>query len=149
MIPKQAQRLLVKSKAMTILYLLCLLSRVLGALVGVGLGLVIIFFASAWAGILIGIALGVSVGCLFGLVPPGLVRHGIKFSLRWSETARLKERLPREHGLALLTMEELVSRGEPVEQLRDYVESLLRSNSFIRRSCGKECRKKLLPDMTS
>ena len=127
---------------MTIIYLF---SRVLGALVGVGLGLVILFFASAWAGIPIGIALGVSVGCLFGLVPPEFVRHGIKFSLRWSDTARLKERLRREHGLALLIIEQLVSRGEPVEQFRDYVESLLRSNSFIRRSCGKECRKKWFP----
>ena len=145
MIHNQAWRLLLKSKAMTIIYLL---SRVLGALVGVGLGLVIIFFASAWAGIPIGIALGVSVGCLFGLVPPEFVRHGIKFALRWSETARLKERLHREHGLAPLIIEELVSRGEPVEQFRDYVESLLKSNSFIRRSRGKECREKWFPTMT-
>jgi hypothetical protein len=143
-IHNQAWRLLLKSKAMTIIYLL---SRVLGALVGVGLGLVIIFFASAWAGIPIGIALGVSVGCLFGLVPPEFVRHGIKFSLRWSDTARLKERLRQEHGLAPLIIEELVSRGEPVEQFRDYVESLLRSNSFIRRGCGRMIRCKRFPDM--
>lgn len=123
------------------------LSRVLGVLSGVGLGLVIIFFASASAGIPIGIALGVSVGCLFGLVPPEFVRHGIKFSLRWSDTARLKKRLHREHGLAPLIIEELVSRGEPVEQFRDYVESSLRSNSFIRRSCGKMTRRKWFPDM--
>lgn len=145
MIPNPAQRLLLKSKVMTFLYLL---SRVLGALVGVGLGLVIIFFASAWAGIPIGIALGVSVGCLFGLLPPEIVRHGITFSLRSSDTARLKERLHREHGLAPLIIEELVSRGEPVEQFRDHVESLVRSNSFIRRSCGKDCRKKWFPNMT-
>jgi len=144
-IPNQARRLVLKSKAMTILFLV---SRVVGALVGVGLGLVIILFASAWAGIPISIALGVSVGCLFGLVPPEFVRHGIKFSLHWSETAGLKERLHREHGLAPLIIEELVSRGEPVEQFRDYVESLLRSNSFIRRRCGKECRKKWFPNMT-
>jgi hypothetical protein len=132
----------------TTLYLLYLLSRVLGALLGVGLGLVIILFASAWAGIPIGVILGVAVGCLFGLVPPEIVRHGIKFSLRWSETARLKERLHREPGLAPLIIEELVSSGEPVEQFRDHVESLLQSNSFIRRSAGKECRKKWFPAMT-
>ena len=131
-------------KAMTILYRV---SQVLGALVGVGLGLVILAFASVWAGIPIGISLGVSVGFLFGLVPPELVRHGIKFSLRWSQTARLKERLHREHGLAPLIIEELVSRGEPIEHLRDYVESLLRSNSFIRRGCGKMIRRKWFTDM--
>ncbi len=131
-------------KAMTILFLV---SRVLGALVGVGLGLTIIFFASSWAGIPIGIALGVSVGFLFGLVPPELVRHGIKLSLRWSDTARLKERLHREHGLAPLIIEELVSRGEPIEQFHDYVESLLRSNSFFWRSCGRMIRRKWFPNM--
>lgn len=129
---------------MTILFLL---SRALGALFGVGLGLVVLFFASAWAGIPIGIALGVSVGCLFRLVPPEFVRHGIKFSLRWSGTAQLKERLHREHGLAPLIIEELVSRGEPIEHFRDYVESLLRSNSFIRRGRGKKIRRKWFPDM--
>jgi len=134
-------------KAMTILHLFYLLSHGLSALVGVGVGLIIIFFVSAWAGIPIGIALGVSVGFLFGLVPPELVRHGIKFSLRWSQTARLKERLHREHGLAPLIIEELVSRGEPIEHFRDYVESLLRSNSFIRRGCGKMIRRKWFPDM--
>jgi len=144
MIPDHARRLLLKSKAMTIIYLL---SRVLGALVGVGLGLVVIFIASAWAGIPIGVILGVAVGYLFGLLPPECVRHGIKFSLRWSDTARLKERLHRERGLAPIIIEELVSRGEPVEQFRDYVESLLRSNSFIRGSCGKECRRRWFPNM--
>jgi hypothetical protein len=134
-------------KAMTILYLLHLLSHGLGALVGIGVGLIIIFFASAWAGIPIGIALGVSVGCLFGLVPPEFVRHGIQFSLRWSETARLKERLRQEYGLAPLIIEELLSRGEPIEHFRDHVESLLRSNSFIRRGCGKMIRRKWFPDM--
>ena len=143
-IPDQARLLLLKSKAMTIIYLL---SRVLGALVGVGLCLVVIFFSSAAAGLPIGVILGVAIGYLFSLVPPEVVRHGIKFSLRWSDTARLKERLRREHGLAPIIIEELVSRGEPVEQFRDYVESLLRSNSFIRRGCGKMIRRKRFPDM--
>lgn len=139
----RARHLTLVSEAMTLLFLL---SLGLGAVVGVGVGISIIFFASAWAGIPIGIALGVPMGCLFGLVPPEIVRHGIKFSLRWSETAGLKERLQREHGLAPLIIEELVSRGEPVAQFRDYVESLLRSNSFIRRSCGKMIRRKWFPD---
>jgi hypothetical protein len=143
-IPDHARRSLAKSKAMTIIYLL---SQVLGALAGVGLGLVVIFFASAWAGIPIGVLPGVAVGYLFGLLPPECVRHGIKFLLRWSDTARLKDRLHREHGLAPIIIEELVSRGEPVEQFRDYVESLLRSNSFIRRGCGKLIRHKWFPDM--
>lgn len=144
MSPDPSQRLVFKLQAMTILYLL---SRVMGALVGVGLGLVILAFASGWAGIPIGIALGVSAGFLFGLVPPELVRHGIKFSLRWSQSARLKERLHQDHGLATLIIEELVERGEPIEQFRDYVESLLRSDSFIRRGSGKMIRRKWFPDM--
>ena len=145
MIPDHARRLLLKSKAMTFIFHL---SRLLGVLLGAGLGLAVIFFASAAAGIPIGVILGVAVGYLFGLLPPECVRHGIKFSLRWSDTAGLKERLHREHGLAPLIIEELVSRGEPVEQFRDYVESLLKSNSFIRRSRGKECREKWFPTMT-
>ncbi len=124
------------------------LSRVLGALIGAGLGLAIIFFACAWAGIPVGVVLGVAMGCLVGLVPSELVHHGIKFSLRRSDTPRLKERLRREHGLALLVIEELVSRGEPVGQFREEVESLLRSRSMYRRSIGKQVRRKWFPDMT-
>jgi len=60
------------------------LSRLLGVLLGAGLGLAVIFFASAAAGLPIGVILGVAAGCLFGLLPPECVRHGIKFSLRWS-----------------------------------------------------------------
>lgn len=123
------------------------LSRVLGVLFGVGLGLTITVFACAWAGIPIGVILGVAAGYLFGLLPPEVVRHGIKFSLRWSDTARLKERLHREQALAPLLIEELVSRGEPVEQFRDYVEALVRSSSAFRRSCGKQCRRKWFPSM--
>lgn len=125
------------------------LSRLLGVLLGVGLGLAITFFAGAWAGIPIGVILGVAAGYLFGLLPPECARHGIKFTLRWSDTARLKERLHREHGLAAIIIEELMSRGEPVEQFRDYVEALVRSNSAFRRSCGKQCRKKWFPSATS
>jgi hypothetical protein len=143
-IPDHAHRLLPKSKAMAFIFHL---SRVTGLLLGVGLGLAILFFASAAAGIPIGVILGVAAGYLFGLLLPECVRHGIKFSLRRSQTARLKERLHREHGLAPLIIEELVSRGEPIEHFRDYVESLLRSNSFIRRGCGKMIRRKWLPDM--
>jgi len=129
------------------MFVILQLSRGLGVLLGIAIGAVLIAFGSAWAGIPVGVALGVAVGWLAGLLPPELVRHGIKFSLRRADAPRLKERLRREHGLALLIIEELVSRGESVEQFRDEVESLLGSNSFIRRSCGKMIRRKCFPDM--
>lgn len=68
--------------------------------------------------------------------------------MRWSDPDRLKERLRREHGLAPLLIEELVSRGEPVEQFREEVESLLRSNSSYRRRVGNKIRRKWFPEMT-
>ena len=123
------------------------LSRGLGVLLGVAIGAVLILFASAWAGIPVGVALGGAVGCLAGLLPPELVRHGIKFSLRRTDTHRLRQRLRREHGLALLIIEELVSRGEPVGQFREEVESLLHSRSMNRRSIGRQIRRKWFPDM--
>ena len=43
----------------------------------------------------------------------------------------------------------LVSRGEPVEQFQGYVESLLRSGSPFRRSCGKMNQRKWYPDKES
>jgi hypothetical protein len=127
--------------------IILLLSRFLGVLLGVAVGAVIIAFGSAWAGIPVGVALGVAVGWISGLLPPELVRHGIKFLLRRMDTPRLKERLRREHGLAPLIIEELVSRGEPAGQFRDEVELLMRSNSFFRRSCGRALRRKFFPDM--
>jgi len=144
-IPNPAQRLFLKGKAMTFILQM---SRVLGVLLGVSLGLAITFFACAWAGIPIGVILGVAAGYLFGLLPPECVRHGIKFTLRWSDTVDLKERLNRECGVAAIIIEELVSRGEPVEQFRDFVDALVRSNSAFRRSCGKQCRKKWFPSTT-
>jgi hypothetical protein len=120
-ISKPARCLLLKSKAMSLIFHL---SRVTG------------------------VFLGVAAGYLFGPRPPECVRHGIKFSLRWTDSVRLKQRLRQEPGLAPIIIEEFVSRGEPVGQCRDFVESLLTSDSFMRRSCGKECRKKWFPNLT-
>ena len=74
-------------------------------------------------------------------------RSGFRLGLKWSDTTKLQARLERDCCLSHWIIAELASRGEPVEQFRDYVESLLRSNSFIRRSCGKMIRRKWFPDM--
>lgn len=125
------------------------LSRMLGIIVGVGLGAVIILFGSAAAGIIIGVALGASVGCLAGLLPYEIARHTIQLSLRWSKTGRLKERLTTEHGLAHLIILELVRRGESVEQFRGYAQSLLQSDSGYRRRLGRNLQRSWFPDLPS
>lgn len=124
-------------------------SRLLGLIIGVGLGAVLVFLASARAEILIGVVLGTTAGCLAGLLPSEMVQHSIRLSLCWSKTARLKERLVREHGLAHLIIAELLRRGEPVGQFRDCVQSLLRSDSGSRRKVGQRIQRRWLPELPS
>jgi len=123
------------------------LSRLLGLVLGLAAGAVIGLGASAWAGVVIGAILGVSVGFLAGALVPEFARILIRLVLKWSDGTRLRARLEHKHCLSHLIITELVSRGEPVEQFRGYVESLIRSDSAARRSCGKMSRRKWFPDM--
>jgi len=123
------------------------LARILGLLFGITLGGGIIMFGSAWGGIPIGLALGIALGWLAALLPPEIVRHAILLSLRWSDSHHLKERLAREHELAPMILEVLVARGEPVEQFREQAQTLLRSDSMLRRSIGRKISRKWFPDL--
>lgn len=122
-------------------------SRLLGLLFGITIGGAIAFFGSAWGGVAVGLTLGIAVGWLAGLLPPEIVRHAILLSLRCSDTLRLKERLVREHGLAPMIIEVLVSRSEPVEQFREQAQALLRYDSGHRRSIGRKIAQKWFPDL--
>ena len=72
----------------------------------------------------------------------------IRLRMKFSHTTVLRARLERDQCLSHLIIAELVSRGDPVDQFRDQVEALIRSNSFFLRGSGKQCRKKWFPDMT-
>ena len=122
-------------------------SRVFGLLFGIAIGGAIVFFASGWGGGVIGLTLGITVGWLSALLPSEIVRHSILLSLRWSDSKQLKDRLAREHGLAPMIIEVLVSRGEPIEDFREHIQVLLQSTSRHRRSIGRKLGQKWFPDL--
>jgi hypothetical protein len=143
-IRNQASRLLLNSTARMIIFLL---SRILGVLLGLAVGAVIAVGASAGAGVFIGVILAISVGFLVGSLPHEIALVLIRLVFKWRDKNKLRAQLESDYWLSHLIIAELVSRGEPVEQFRGYVESLLRSDSAFRRSYGKMNRRKWFPDM--
>ena len=109
---------------------------------------IIVLFSAASAGLPIGLILGLALGYLVALLPSDCVRHGIRISLRGADAAHIKARLRRQPGLSPILIEELVARGEPIEQFRAYAKALLGSNSIVCRSCGRQIMRKWFPDRT-
>ena len=130
------------------MFILYQFSRILGLLFGICLGVAIASFGTGWGGGVIGLVLGIAVGWLAALLPPEIVRHAILFLMRWSGTAQLKERLARGHSWSEFIISELVRRGEPVEQFRDCVRSLLHSDSHACRKLGERIQRRWFPDQT-
>jgi len=124
------------------MFVLFQITRVFGLLFGIAIGGATAFFGSGWAGGVVGVVLGITVGWLAALLPPEMLRHAILLSLRGSDSNRLNERLVHAPWLSPLIIGVLVSRGEPVEQFRNYVQSLVRSDSCARRKLGDSIRKK-------
>jgi len=120
---------------------------VVSRLLGFAVGALVCLGACVWAGVVIGATLGLSVGYLVGMLLQEFGEIAIRLRMKFSDTASLRARLERDQCLSHLIITELVSRGDPVEQFRGQVEVLIRSNSFFRRSSGKQCRKKWFPDM--
>jgi hypothetical protein len=103
--------------------------------------------ASAGAGVVTGVILAICVGFLVGNLPHEIALVLIRLVFKWRDKNKLRAQLESDYWLSYLIIAELVSRGEPVEQFRGYVESLLRLDSAFRRSYGKVNRRKWFPDM--
>jgi hypothetical protein len=112
--------------------LLKLLGAGAGAVIGGSYG-----SSFGWPAALAGILLGLIVGMLVANLPWAASRAWMRYDLKRSSVAKLKERLRREYFISHLLIGELVSRGEPLEQFRDYVAELLRSQNALERHCGE------------
>jgi len=112
--------------------ILKLLVTVAGAIIGGSYG-----SSFGWTAAIAGALTGLIVGVLVGNLPRAAGYARMVYDLKRSSVTRLKERLPHEPLIAHFLIGELVSRGEPPEQFRDYAAELLRSPNALERECGK------------
>lgn len=122
------------------------LLKLVGALGGAVLG-GLYGFAHGWLAAVAGIVVGLVVGAFAGNLPWLASWAWMRYDLKRSSTARLKERLRAEYGISHLLIGELVSRGEPLEQFREYVAGLLESQNPLERHCGKGTAGMWFPDL--
>jgi hypothetical protein len=110
--------------------------ELVGALVGFFSGLAFGQKAFGWIGAIVGAGTGFYCGLVLGRLPYAIVSTRLKRKLKRSDTATLKQRLEKEYFISHLIIACLVVRGEPVEQFRDYVFSLLHSDLSDKRQFG-------------
>lgn len=111
--------------------------ELIGAIVGAINGLVFGHKAFGWIGALLGAVLGFYVGLVVGRLPYSVAFAWMRCDLKQCDTPTLKRRLEREYFLSQFIIAELVVRGEPVEQFRQYVLSLVQSDSSDKRRFGE------------
>jgi hypothetical protein len=111
-------------------------------LVGAGAGA---FFAArlgyqtfGWPAAMIAAPLGFVGGGFIGNLPWVAAGAWMRFDLKRSSSAKLKQRLEREYFISHILIAELVSRGEPLEQFRGYVAGLLQSSNPSEQHFGRE-----------
>ncbi len=107
-----------------------------GAFIGLGSGFVIGQKLFGWVGAIVGSGIGFYCGLVVGRLPQVIVGAMLKQKLKRSDTATLKRRLENEYFISHLIIACLVVRGEPVEQFRKYIFSLLNSDSWDKRRFG-------------
>jgi hypothetical protein len=100
-----------------------------------------------WLAVIVVTPLGFIVGAFIGNLPWVAVWAWVRYDFRRSGAAELKQRLEREYYLSHLLIAELVSRGEPVEQFRDYVVGLLRSDNSDEQRFGEASARIWFPDL--
>ena len=127
----------------TIFDLLKLLGAAAGAVLGGGYG----YQTFGWLGAVIGLPLGLLVGSFVFNLPLVVGWAWMRYDLKRSSIAKLKNRLHREYAISHLLIAELVSRGEPPGQFREYVAGLLRSNNPLERHCGEGTAGMWFPDL--
>jgi len=126
----------------TIFDLLKLLGAVAGAVLGGSYG-----SSFGWLAAILGALIGFVVGMLIGNLPWAASWAWMRYDLKRSSIAKLKERLHREYFISHLLIGELVSRGEPLGQFREYVAGLLRSRNALERHCGEGTAGMWFPDL--
>src|SRR5262249_9210917 len=100
-------------------------------------------------GAIAGVVVGASVGWRVGRVPQVLVSRWLHRSLRRANSADLRSRLEGEYFISHLIIAELVSRGEPVESLREVVTAQLNSDSPDVRRFGRANAQTWFPELLS
>jgi len=100
-----------------------------------------------WLAAILGALIGFVVGLLIGNLPWAASRAWMRYDLKRCSIAKLKERLNYEGFISHLLIGELVSRGEPLEQFRDYVAGLLRSSDVLERHYGEGTAGMWFPDL--
>ncbi|MDH5221124.1 MAG: hypothetical protein OEW94_07825 [Betaproteobacteria bacterium] len=122
--------------------LLKLLGAAAGAVIGGSYG-----SSFGWPAAIVGTLAGLIVGMLVGNLPWTASRAWMHYDLKRSSVAKLRDRLQREHSISHLLIGELLSRGEPLEQFRDYVAELLRSHDALERRCGEGTARMWFPEL--
>ena len=128
----------------TLLDIFKLLLTVAGAIIGGIYG-----SSFGWTAAIAGALIGLIVGILVGNLPRATSYAWMVYDLKRSSVAKLKERLQLEPFMAHLLIGELVSRGEPLEQFRDYAAELLRSSNTLERDCGKGVADMWFPELVA
>lgn len=129
----------------TLFDLLKLTGVVTGAVIGGCLG----YQAFGWLTAIIGVPLGIIMGAFIGNLPWVAAWLWMRYDLKRCSIPELKERLQSQRFISHLLIAELVSRGEPLEQFRDYVASSLRSDGEFGESTARIWFPDLLPDSSS
>ena len=122
--------------------LLKLLAAIAGAVIGGSYG-----SSFGWPAAIAGTLMGLIAGMLVGNLPWLVSRAWMRYELKRSTVAKLKERLRREYFISHLIIGELLSRGESLEQFRDYVAGLLRSQNALERHCGESVARVWFPEL--
>lgn len=127
----------------TIFHVFKLLGAALGAILGGSYG----YQTFGWLGAVIGLPLGLLVGWFVANLPWVVCWAWFRYDLKRSSIAKLKNRLHPEYSISHLLIAELVLRGEPLGQFREYVAGLLRSNNPLERHCGEGTARMWFPDL--
>ncbi len=99
-----------------------------------------------WPAAIVAAPLGLIAGAFIGNLPWIATDLLMRYELKRSSSARLKQRLESEFFISHLLIAELVSRGEPLEQFRDYVTGLMRSADPHQRYFGHAVARIWFPD---
>ena len=119
----------------------------IGAAIGCALGATFGSKSFGWIGAIIGGAVGLYVGLVLGRVPYYITFALMRRELKKCDTATLKSKLEPEYFISIYIIAELVVRGEPVEQFKDYVIGLSHSACSHRQRIGKENMRIWFPEL--
>jgi len=100
-----------------------------------------------WFGTILGWALGLTIGYFVGSIPFVITAMVVRFKLKRTTNENLKKQLWEQYFISHLIIAELVARGEPVEQFRNYAESLFYSTDEDRKKYGVGLAKMWFPDL--